>query len=45
MHANKLKFNKNMLKFPMLIFRHQNRIAIYIENIMELYENERIGSL
>ena len=40
-HANKLKFNKNMQKFPMLIFMHQNRIPAYIENILELYENER----
>ena len=45
MHANKLRFNKNMQKLPMLIFKHQNKIPAYIENIMELYENERIGSL
>ena len=44
MHANKLRFYKNMQKFPILTFKHQNRIPVYTENIMELYENERIGS-
>ena len=29
----------------MLTFRHQNRIPVYTENIMELYENKITGSL
>ena len=41
MHANKLKSNKNMQKFQMLIFKHQNRILVCTENIIELCENER----
>ena len=45
MHAKKLIFYKNMQKFPMLTFRHQNRIPVYTENIMELYENKITGSL
>ena len=33
MHANKLKSHKNMQKFPMLLFRLQNRILICIKII------------
>lgn len=45
MDTNKLRFYKNMQKFPMFAFRHQNRTQVYTENRVELYENEITGSL
>ena len=46
MHAKKLKSNKNMQKFLMLIFRHQNRILVCTKkNIMEPCEKERTSRL
>ena len=44
-HAYKLGFYKNMQKCPILAFKHQNGIQVYIENLMELYENERTQQL
>ena len=45
MHTNKPRFYKNMQKLLTLAFRHQNRIPVYTGNRMELYGNERTGSL